>query len=224
MVTVFGCRSLNEGERGIALVVVLLAMGLLTALGSALVAVTTTETRIATNFRDGQEALYAAEAGLERALQALRTAPNWTDVLAGAVPSGFADATPSPVVPGGGPAIDLSAATAELQASAMAGGWGDNAPVWRLWLWGPVSNLLPAGAIDSRLYLAVWVADDVAETDGDPLTDRNGLVMLHGEAFGAGGARRVVEAAVAHGNGDGAEGATPADPDRVRVVSWTAVR
>ena len=218
-------------ERGMALVIVLLAAGLLTALAAALVVVTSAETQIAANFRDGQEALNAADVGLEWAVESLRAAPIWSGVLAGTVPSGFAGATLYPDPPGGGPVIDLAAATAQLQAAASAGRWGADTPVWRLWVWGPVSDLLPAGSIDSRMYVAVWVADDVADADADPLSDHNGLVTLHSEAYGPGGTRRVVEASVARrdqgggalGEGGAGAGLGPAGED-VRVLAWTEIR
>ena len=40
------------------------------------------------------------------------------------------------------------------------------------------------------------MADDPAETDGDPSKDSNGIAFLHAEAFGEGGSRKVVEATV----------------------------
>ena len=45
----------KSGERGIALVIALMAMLLMSALGLALMLTTTTETMIAANYRDGIE-------------------------------------------------------------------------------------------------------------------------------------------------------------------------
>ncbi len=55
------------GERGIALVIAILSLMILTFLGLALAAVTSTELQIATNYRWGQQALFNAEAGIEAA-------------------------------------------------------------------------------------------------------------------------------------------------------------
>ena len=65
-----------------------MAMMLLTALGAAVVMVSNTETHIAGNYRDSQEALYAADAAVERVVQDLLLIPRWNDILA---------APPSPV-------------------------------------------------------------------------------------------------------------------------------
>ena len=194
-------RVVHE-ERGIALIVALMATLLLTALGLALVMVTTTETQIAANFRDSQEALYAADAGVERVVQDLLMVPRWNDILTGSVQSGFIDTTMTPTLPGGGETIGLSQATAALQAETdTANQWGANNPTWRLYAAGPVANLLPTGTIDSWMYIAVWIADDPSEIDGNPLADVNGVLTLHAEAFGHGGVHKVVEVTVARTTG-----------------------
>ena len=66
-----------------------MAMMLLTALGAAVVMVSSTETRIAGNYRNSQEALYAADAAVERVVQDLLLVPRWNDILAGTAQSGF---------------------------------------------------------------------------------------------------------------------------------------
>ena len=50
-------------EDGVALVVAMMALLLMTALGAALVLTTATESAIAGNFQDAVEGLYAADAG-----------------------------------------------------------------------------------------------------------------------------------------------------------------
>ena len=47
--------------------------------------------------------------------------------------------------------------------------WGTNNPIWRLYAHGALADLSPSGAIDSNVYVVVWVADDPLETDGLPL-------------------------------------------------------
>ncbi len=57
------------------------------ALGLGLVMTTMTETTITTNYRDSGEALYAADAGVERVMQDLLTIPDWNRILTGSVQS-----------------------------------------------------------------------------------------------------------------------------------------
>src|SRR5215211_2318257 len=99
-------------ERGIALLIALMSTLLLTALGLALVMTTMTETMISANYRDGGEAMYAADAGIERVMQDLLTVPDWNRIISGAVQSPFIDGPPSGTrtLPGGG-TLNLSAAT-----------------------------------------------------------------------------------------------------------------
>jgi hypothetical protein len=183
-------------ERGAALVLVVLATVLLTALGAALVMLSSVETLISSNYRNAQEALYAADAGIERAVQDLLAVPQWNDVLSGAVASAFIDSSTHPTLPDG-TRLDLTGATAALQADTnIQGLWGANDPVWRLYAYGPVSGLLPTNSIDSRMYVAVWVGDDPSETDDNPLVDGNGILTLRAEAYGPLNTRRVIEATV----------------------------
>jgi hypothetical protein len=62
----------SKNERGMALIVVLFALMLLTAIGLGLMYMTTTETGIDSNFRGEQQAYYASKAGLEEARDRLR--------------------------------------------------------------------------------------------------------------------------------------------------------
>ena len=186
-------------ETGSALIIALMAMLLLTALGAATVMVSRTETAIANNYRNSQEALYAADAAVERVIQDLLMVPRWNDILGGSIQSGFIDgaAAAQKTLPGGGK-LTLAAATTQLQLETdTANNWGANNPQWRLYAWGPLSELMPDASIDSPMYVAVWVADDPAESDGDPLSDANGTLTLHAEALGPGGTRKVIEVTVA---------------------------
>ena len=193
---------LVHDEQGVALIIALMASMLLTALGIALIMVTNTETQITANFRNGQEALYAADAGVERVVQDLLMVPRWNDILTGTLTSGFVDDTVTPTLPGGGAVIDLTSATAQLQSeTTTANLWGANNPVWRLYAWGPVTGLLPGDSIDSWMYMAVWIGDDPSEIDGDPNADTNGVLTLRSEAFGPGGTHKVVEVTVARTSG-----------------------
>lgn len=191
-------------ERGTALIIALMAMMLLTALGAAVVMVSSTETHISSNYRNGQEALYAADAAVERVVQDLLMIPRWNDILNGTAQSGFVDGASGgeKTLPGGG-VITLTAATAALQADTdQLNLWAGNNPRWQLFAWGPLGDMLPNDQIDSPMYVVVWVADDPADgtagaPDNNPLVDSNGVLTLHAEAIGPSGSRKVVEVTVA---------------------------
>src|SRR5512134_3058006 len=68
-------------ERGAALITALLATMLLTALGMAAVLVSNTEGMITANYRRSSEALYAADAAIERAVQDVLMIPRWNDII-----------------------------------------------------------------------------------------------------------------------------------------------
>lgn len=187
-----------RGEEGTALIIALMSMMLLTALGAGVIMVSNTETMIAGNYRNSQEAVYAADAAAERVVQDLLMVPRWNDILAGTVQSAFVDGPMAgdKSLPTGG-RINLQTATTQLQNETnTADLWGPNNPVWRLYAWGPLRDLLP-GVVDSPMYVAVWIADDPAESDNAPALDANGTLTVHAEAFGAAGTRKVVEVTVA---------------------------
>lgn len=222
------CRS----ERGVALVVALLAMLLMSALGAALVLITASETLIAGRFRQAQQALDAADAALERAVGDLAMAPDWNGLLDGSVRSSFVDGAPDgPRTIDGGAAVDLTAvrnlascgrtsacSIAEMDRISPARPWGANNPRWRLYAYGPLERLLPPGVVESPFYVVVLVGDDPAETDGDPLHDGlgkanpgAGVLALRAEAFGPRGVHAVAEMTVARRRAPAREGAaTPA--------------
>ena len=130
-------------------------------------------------------------------------------ILAGAEQSSFIDGsmTEQKALPGGNRltlCCGTNTATGQLQAVTDGeNAWGANNPRWRLFAWGPLSNMLPNAAIDSPMYVAVWVGDDPADgptpgtTDGNPAMDTNGTLTLHAEAFGPGGTHKIVEVTVA---------------------------
>ena len=45
---------------------------------------------------------------------------------------------------------------------------------------------MPADAGGNPAFLAVWVADDAVDGDGDPSADKNGVILVRGAAFGPG--------------------------------------
>ena len=81
-----------------------------------------------------------------------------------------------------------------------------NNPRWQLYAWGRLADWLAGEAIDAGHYVVVLVADDPAETDGDPLVDGPGpgfgVLLLRAEAFGPGGTHAVVEQTLARVSAD----------------------
>lgn len=187
----------RRDERGTALVIALMATLLLSALGMAVIMVSQTETMITANFNHAQEALYAADAGIERAVQDVLLAPRWDDVLGGTSTSGWIDGTTSPTLPDG-TSLNLTSETARLQSETdTADLWGANDPIWRLYAYGPITGLLPTDTINSLNYVVVWIGDDPSEIDNNPSADTNGVMTLHAEAFGPQGSKKVIEVTVA---------------------------
>lgn len=225
-------RNNAVGDRGIALVVVLLAMVLMSALGVALVLSTTAETHIAHNFSRAQEALYAADAAAARAMADMHRIADWTALVAGTVQSPFVDGAPNGTrLLDDGSVLDLTKAVnlancqkttgctnADMDAVTDDRPWGTNNPRWKLFAYGRLRDMLPAGGVDSPCYVIAMVGDDPGENDNDPTRDGgpgnpgSGIVALRAEAFGPTGAHRVVELTVSRGN------------NAVRALSWRQLR
>ena len=234
-----------NSERGLALVVVLAAILLLSTLGAALVLATTAESLIAAHFRTGIEALAAADAILARSVADLGAVPDWTDVLSGRIASPFLD----------GPAMgtrrladgstldltrlvnqancgrDAACRATDMDAVTAERPWGPNNPRWRVFASGGMPALTGQPQSAPSVYVVSMVADDGTENDGDPESDGAiiggvtnpglGLVEVRGEAFGPLGTHRIVQATVARLDTVGAgAGALP----RVRVLAWREVR
>src|SRR5689334_14281041 len=223
-------------EDGIAMVIAMMAMLLMTALGVALILTTLSETMIAGNFRNSQEGLYAADAAIERAMDDILTVPDWNKLLDGSTQSAFVDGAPSgqrTLLDGS--TIDLAQAlnmancqkvatcsASDLTAITSERPWGVNNPVWRLYGYGNLRDMLPAtDTINSSYYVVVMVGDDPSDDDGNPLLDGGapgpcapgqeptganggppcnpgyGVLALRAEAFGPRGAHKVIEITVA---------------------------
>jgi hypothetical protein len=216
----------RDGERGSALLTALLLVVLFGALAAAVTVATRTETLIAANFRQSRETLHAAEGAAALAIHALAAQPDWTLVLSGAVSSSFVDGASAGTrrLPGGdtialccGP----GSVTDDVRQRAYGGGdWGADTPVWRLFAWGPATAWLGAGRIESALYIAVWVADDPHDGDGNPAVDSNRTIVVHAQAFAPAGGRRVIESLVRRP----IVGATGAPSAGVSNVVWHEIR
>jgi hypothetical protein len=172
-------------ENGIALMVALMAMLLMTALGAALLLTTSSETIIAGNFRTSGEGLYAADAALERIVDDLLTVHDWNSLLGGAVQSAFIDGAPNGTrTLSDGSTIELTQAVdmancrkitacsaADMDLVTGERPWGPNNPRWRLYGYGNLSNLTPTASVSSPYYVIVMVGDDPSELDDDATKD-----------------------------------------------------
>src|SRR4051812_5543965 len=157
-----------RGQDGVALVVAMMALLLMSALGVALILTTSSDTMIASNYRNSAEALYAADAVVERAMDDLLTVSDWNGLLSGSVQSAFVDGAPNGTrkLPDGS-TIDLSDAVnmancghaAACSASELIGNatgdrpWAENNPVWRLYAYGPLNDMIPTRTINSPFYV-----------------------------------------------------------------------
>lgn len=182
----------TRNERGIALIVALMAMMLMAALGAALVMTTMSETSISGNYSRANEALYAADAAMERAVDDLLTVPDWNKLLNGSTQSAFVDGAPSGLrtLPDGstidiGQALNMAncgkvtaCSAADLTAYTPTRPWGANNPVWQAYAYGPLNTIISTGTVNSQFYVMVMVADDPSETDNNPQLD--GVVACTG--------------------------------------------
>jgi hypothetical protein len=204
--------TVTPAERGSALVIVLLALLLLSALAAAMLVLSTADTLASANQRDARAVLYAAESAVELAADEVVRMPDWDAILSGDARSARSDGPPSGArtLPDGRvlrldeyPHLancgrPTSCTAAQLAAPTGDRPWADNNPRWRVFFSGPTGG--PPPAIPA--YTVVLVGDDPTESDGDPDRDAEsggpgaGILLLRAEAFGPSGARRTVQAAV----------------------------
>jgi len=240
---------IERSEKGIALVIAIMAMLFMSAIGIALVLATMTETVVASNYRNAAGGLYAADAIVERAMDDLLSVADWNLLLGGSVQSAFVDGPPSGTrtlvdrstldlaqVVNRANCAKVSCSAADLVAITTNRPWGANNPRWKLYAYGNLRTMLPANAIDSTYYGVAMVADDPSENDGNPLQDGNtpcqaGQNGLDGTCNPGSGVIAV------RGEAFGARNAhkvvevtvartepTAPGPTRLRVLSWREIR
>ena len=131
------------------LVGALMVMLLMSALGAALILVTSSETMIAANFRNSLGALYAADAAADQALAEVARVADWDQLLNGTIRSAFVDGSPFGTRLVNGAPVDLSqlvslaschktttCSGAEMDAVTAERPWGANNPRWQLYAYG----------------------------------------------------------------------------------------
>lgn len=223
-------------DEGIALIVALLMLSVLSALGLGLSLVVSMDPLAAANHRESASAHYVARAGMELAARELATATSWDAWLSGASTSTLVDgpASGSRSLPTG-ESIDLDRLTNQLvcgrdatctgaQAVAVtrARPWGPNNPRWRPFLYGSTVSL-GLGLTSEQHYVIAWVGDDGAERDGRPEADGSdaaggGAVRVVVQAFGPSRSRQTVEAHISR-RCEAVDGARICEPG-IRVQKW----
>ncbi len=211
----------RERERGIALVVVMMVTVAVTTLGVTASWMASTHVRVSQNVTDRQNALYAAEAGLERAREILASSTNWgSDFLAptlippGAAGANGANMTAPPLDP-----PSASAGNLKKKGRPMIKTAGGTISTPSNWLYnvcypcGTRCNTQGTSCCDnvcpgSSGRYSVWIRNNTAEiAQGVIDGDNDGLVIVHVEGYSADGVAKVtLEVGVAKG------GATTASP------------
>jgi hypothetical protein len=234
---VSSARRRAGGSTGAALVAALAAMLLLSVLGMGLVLTSSLEPAIAESYEASWGARYAAEAGLAIAAHELGAQRDWSLALTGQARSALLEPAGTGVVDlPDGTRVDLQALTnvarcghagrctdAELNAFTADRPWGPNNPRWQVFGVTSLGRHLPDAPAGRPFVVVVWVADDPADTDGDPLRDSPagedggrrpgaGLIQLRAEAFGVRSAHRTITATLAR-----PRGGSEANP---RIVAW----
>ncbi|MCL4845524.1 MAG: hypothetical protein KJ066_03210 [Acidobacteria bacterium] len=171
--------------RGSALLVVVVLSGAMAVLAGTLAMHVLVDWRMTTHQRRADQAMLAAESAITLSVDELGRVLAWTDALTGSVTSDYRDG-PLVVPLESGGAVDLAALGVALQARTDARTAGPNRPQWRLWLWGDLAALVPLDAPGPWPSVAVWVADDEDDGDGQPLADTNSTVRLQAVAVGPG--------------------------------------
>jgi type II secretory pathway pseudopilin PulG len=203
-----------RSERGIALLVTLLALALFSSLAAGLALSSTTGALVAANYEEAVELGNIADSALELAARELAAVADWNDVLAGGAVSALVDGEPGRRRLPGGAAIDLPVLANELSCGRVAActdaqiaqftadrPWGANNPRWRLFMHAPFPAFPGSPRPPSGAYIVVLVGDDGGETDGNPLVDGGGagqegryVMRARVEAFGSRGGHHVIEA------------------------------
>jgi hypothetical protein len=203
------CRErVSRGQRGSALLLVVVFVALLSGLSGALALQVLTEWRMAANHARADATSHAAESGVALVVDELSRLPGWSAALSGSADSAYGGGPLVVPLPTGEP-VDLTAVGAALQGRTDARTVGADRPRWRLWAWGHLAALVPIDAPGPWPVVAVWVADDEADGDGDPLADTNDTLQVQAVALGPGPERAWAGALVRRTGGT-----------EVEVLAW----
>jgi hypothetical protein len=197
------------------LLLALLTCALLGAMAATVLVSTSADLLITGSQRASLEAMYAVEAGMERAVGEIATVADWSTLLAAPpanVIASFDDGAAAAKAPDGRPLAFVGLTASRQAASDTVYGppaFGADSPVWRLYAHAALDRILPPGLIAPPGYVMIWVADDGGDGDGDPQRDTNGQLLIYADAYGASSARRGLEVSVGRASSGG-----------IRVFSW----
>jgi hypothetical protein len=175
-----------------------MAIALIATVGAALTLVVSTESAVSGNYLVSQQGLYAAEAGIERAIGEMRLLPTWSGLPAPSSTTLLADFNDGQAMPRGpdGSTLNLAQLTIQRQAESDAmRPTAPDRPVWRLYAHAPFGRMVAAAGIAAP-YIVVWLADDPDDLDGDPAVDTNDVVIVHAEAFGVRAGRHAIDVTI----------------------------
>ena len=178
----------------------MMATVLLSALGLTIALLGIGEATLASRERTARSLRLAAEAAAQAALIDLAPLATWDLVLTRGtadevtgIRGRFSEIDLAPPAPWSGRPLDLRALTlAARTASDASRGPADAVQRWRLFASAPFDRLAP-GTGSGPWYVAVWVADDRADTDGDPERDSNGMVAVRAVGLGPDDASAALE-------------------------------
>ena len=200
-------------DAGAILLATLMVMLAMLGAGMSLLLVTDVDVIASANVRDQLDVRASSEAALEFGMAELARAPDWSLVLSGGAGVFFGGGFRMPPTAGGAP-VDAGALTADAQRSTYpAAAWAGDTPQWRLVGHGIPGLDLPGSGLSTRVYVLLWISDDVADQDGNVWADANDRVVLRAQALGPRGTRAVVQAVV---------GRTAA-PGVVRRIGWRRI-
>jgi hypothetical protein len=171
-----------------ALVMAMMALTLLTGLGTALIVGTMTETQVAAVHRQAFEALDAAEAAMEFAIRDLAARPDWDRVLAGDERSALTDGLLDGARRLGARTINLTRATMEVDV-LLGALTPPHATRAQLYAYGRLAELLSVPDPPPPAYVCVWLAEFVRPVPEDPPVR---LLYILSRAYGAAGGQRTV--------------------------------
>lgn len=174
----------GRNDRGVALVLTLLALAAVSALGLGLVLASATDRLAGNNAEEELHLLNAADAVMHLVSRDLAAAPDWDTILSGTLRSTLVDGEPGLRTLPGGQQIDLMAITNRLSCGRSGSctdtqigqmtddrPWGTNNPRWALFAHAEIPLPAHVPIAPHPIYAVVWIGDDARETDGNSTRD-----------------------------------------------------
>jgi hypothetical protein len=185
---------LGRADEGTAILLVMIVVLVLAGLAFAAVSLADLEGVASASDARALGVAYAADAAVERAIHDISVVTDWTTAVNGPAESSLYPRDPQLRAPWG-ELLDISAMTADVQREPDSG-VGANQARWRVFLAGPLSAMLPDTPPDVVPYVVVWVGDDEADGDGNPMIDTNQVLRVRARALGPRGVRADREAVI----------------------------